>query len=174
MLGSAPTVVNDALKGATVYGFSGVSPATSQPEPRARGAVAPPAGRMAFRRAAAAALSAGATHVAPDLRTGRSPRIGNPTCRLPRDAGHAQDERQASTADRLQLGSDIYYYRRFDQHVRRIQEVMENADYLVAECERDLLLGRDYGFAGEPFAIVPCAGGFDLEQMRRLQLLLTV
>ncbi len=66
-------------------------------------------------------------------------------------------------------GSDIYYFGRFEEHKQKIREVMEAADYVQAECERDLRLAREFGFEGEPFAVVPCGGGFDLEEMRMLR-----
>lgn len=66
-------------------------------------------------------------------------------------------------------GSDIYYFGRFAEHKPKIREVMEAAQYVQAECVRDLRLAREFGFAGEPFAVVPCGGGFDLEQMRSLR-----
>jgi len=66
-------------------------------------------------------------------------------------------------------GSDIYYFGRFEKHKQKIREVMEAADYVQAECERDLRLAREFGFEGEPFAVVPCGGGFDLEVMRLLR-----
>jgi glycosyltransferase involved in cell wall biosynthesis len=169
VLGSAPTVVNDALKGATVYGFSGYRPPRLSPSTRVRGL-------WPLRR--------GAWHLGAPLRPLFPQALRTLLRTFKPDVVHALGIQHAGylTMQAMRrmsgrrpplivsnFGSDIYYYRRFDQHVRSIQEVMENADYLVAECERDLLLGRDYGFAGEPFAIVPCAGGFDLEQMRGLR-----
>ncbi len=66
-------------------------------------------------------------------------------------------------------GSDIYYFGRFAEHKPKIRGVMEAAQYVHAECERDLQLAREFGFVGEPFSVVPCGGGFDLEQMRRFR-----
>lgn len=169
VLGSAPTVVNDELKGATVYGFSGYRPPRLSPSTRVRGL-------WPLRR--------GAWHLGMPLRPLFPQALRTLLRAFKPDVVHALGIQHAGyltmeatrrmSGRRPPLivsnwGSDIYYYRRFDQHLPRIQEVMENADYLLTECERDLRLGRAFGFTGEPFAVLPCAGGFDLEQMRRLR-----
>jgi len=66
-------------------------------------------------------------------------------------------------------GSDIFHYGRQAEHRPRIREVMAAADYVHAECERDIRLSHEFGFRGEVFGVFPGGGGFDLEQMQRLR-----
>ena len=66
-------------------------------------------------------------------------------------------------------GSDIYHFGRQPQHASRIREVLAHCDYLFADCQRDVLLAREYGFAGELLGIYPGGGGFDLAKMREMR-----
>ena len=40
--------------------------------------------------------------------------------------------------------------------------MLENCDYYSCECERDVVLAREYGLRGEVLPVFPNAGGFDL------------
>lgn len=66
-------------------------------------------------------------------------------------------------------GSDIYWFGRQAEHKLRIQAVMAAIDVLLADCERDIRLGREWGFKGGTSAVFPGPGGFDLAGMRRLR-----
>lgn len=59
-------------------------------------------------------------------------------------------------------GSDIYFFRKFPDHERRIKSLLAKADYYSAECERDYQLARNLNFSGADLPCVPNAGGFDL------------
>lgn len=59
-------------------------------------------------------------------------------------------------------GSDIFYFKEFPQHVKRIRRLLSKANYYSAECERDYSLAREYGFIGIELPCIPNAGGFDL------------
>jgi glycosyltransferase involved in cell wall biosynthesis len=59
-------------------------------------------------------------------------------------------------------GSDIFLFGRLQQHTLKITDVLANCDYYSCECERDLLLAREFGFIGPIMPIFPNAGGFDL------------
>jgi len=59
-------------------------------------------------------------------------------------------------------GSDIYFFKKFPDHERRIKSLLAKADYYSAECERDYKLARDLGFSGVALPCIPNAGGFDL------------
>lgn len=52
-------------------------------------------------------------------------------------------------------GSDIYYFSQYDSHLRKIQEVLSLADFYSAECERDYVLARKFGFRGEELPLIP-------------------
>lgn len=63
-------------------------------------------------------------------------------------------------------GSDIFWFRRADKHVKRIRRVLQLADFYSCECMRDVALARELGFVNEVLPVFPNAGGFseaDLE-----------
>lgn len=65
------------------------------------------------------------------------------------------------------FGSDIFWFQNFPRHLKRIRQVLARADRYSAECERDVKLAKQYGFAGETLKVFPNAGGFselDLEK----------
>jgi hypothetical protein len=59
-------------------------------------------------------------------------------------------------------GSDIYYFKSFDEHLIKIKGALRIADYYSAECIRDYSLAREYGFGGIELPCIPNAGGFEL------------
>ncbi len=59
-------------------------------------------------------------------------------------------------------GSDIYFFKKFPDHEKRIRSLLEKADYYSAECERDYQLARNLNFSGLDLPCIPNAGGFDL------------
>lgn len=59
-------------------------------------------------------------------------------------------------------GSDVYLFGRLAAHRDRVRAVLENCDYYSCECERDVVLAREYGLRGEVLPVFPNAGGFDL------------
>lgn len=59
-------------------------------------------------------------------------------------------------------GSDIYFFKKFPDHERRIKSLLAKADYYSAECERDYKLARNLNFSGVDLPCIPNAGGFDL------------
>lgn len=58
-------------------------------------------------------------------------------------------------------GSDIFYFRKFLDHVERIQSILSRADFYSGECQRDYMLAREFGFKGEDLPCIPVAGGFE-------------
>ena len=61
-------------------------------------------------------------------------------------------------------GSDIYLFGRLAKHSERVRAVVENCDYYSCECQRDVILARQYGLRGEVLPVFPNTGGFDLEK----------
>ena len=57
-------------------------------------------------------------------------------------------------------GSDIFWFQRFPKHKAKLQRLLKIADVYSAECERDVLLARNLGFAGQAMPVIPNAGGF--------------
>lgn len=66
-------------------------------------------------------------------------------------------------------GSDIYLFGRLAEHRERVRAVLENCDYYSCECERDVVLAREYGLRGEALPVFPNAGGFDLDLCESLK-----
>jgi len=66
-------------------------------------------------------------------------------------------------------GSDVYLFGRLQDHIEGIRNVLSLCDYYACESQRDLALGRTFGFKGEMFPVVPMAGGFEIERMTRLR-----
>jgi glycosyltransferase involved in cell wall biosynthesis len=66
-------------------------------------------------------------------------------------------------------GSDIYLFGRLKEHERRIRQTLSEFDYYSCECQRDVDLGRAFGFKGEMLPVFPSGGGFDLERIPALR-----
>lgn len=56
-------------------------------------------------------------------------------------------------------GSDIYWFRKFPKHLKRIKAVLKRANFYSAECIRDVTLAKDLGFQGVVLPVIPNAGG---------------
>ena len=59
-------------------------------------------------------------------------------------------------------GSDIYWFRQFPKHKAKIQSILQRANLYSAECQRDYLLAKNFGFDGVELPIGPNAGGIEL------------
>ena len=55
-------------------------------------------------------------------------------------------------------GSDLFWFRQFPRHRDRLIALLQQADYYFAECERDVILARELGFAGREMTVLPNAG----------------
>ena len=66
-------------------------------------------------------------------------------------------------------GSDLFFFGRQDDHVERIEAVLDACDYLITDCERDRNLAAELGFRGTFLGVFPGPGGFEVERMRRLR-----
>jgi hypothetical protein len=58
-------------------------------------------------------------------------------------------------------GSDIYHFQHFAGDREKIIQLLGFSDKYSAECNRDVLLAHNLGFAGEVLPVVPNSGGFD-------------
>lgn len=52
-------------------------------------------------------------------------------------------------------GSDIYYFRQFEEELVKIKNVLSLADSYSAECVRDYKLAKELGFKGEELPLIP-------------------
>jgi glycosyltransferase involved in cell wall biosynthesis len=56
-------------------------------------------------------------------------------------------------------GSDIFWFRQFPSHLRRIKALLGIATHYSAECQRDVNLARDLGYKGAVLPVFPNSGG---------------
>jgi hypothetical protein len=64
-------------------------------------------------------------------------------------------------------GSDMYYYGKLAAHAPRIRAFLERCRYYFADCERDVVLAKEFGFRGETLGVFPVGGGYDIDRERR-------
>lgn len=62
-------------------------------------------------------------------------------------------------------GSDIYWFQQFPKHKQRIVELLKIADCYSAECDRDIKIVRELGYAGQVKPVIPNSGGIDLQYL---------
>lgn len=76
--------------------------------------------------------------------------------------------RQVNSTSKLIVtnwGSDIYFFQKYSDHVIKIMETLQRADYYSAECNRDYHLAKEFGFKGIELPSFPNAGGFQLQNL---------
>ena len=66
-------------------------------------------------------------------------------------------------------GSDIFYFRRFEDHRQQITRLLQATDYYSCECHRDIGLAQELGYQGPALAVLPNSGGFDLDHLAALR-----
>jgi len=59
-------------------------------------------------------------------------------------------------------GSDLFWFRKFNRHKTRLMNLLPLVDLLSMECERDVEIARDLGFAGKLFPPFPVTGGYEI------------
>ena len=59
-------------------------------------------------------------------------------------------------------GSDLFWFRKFNRHKLRLMSLLPLVDLLSMECERDVEIARDLGFAGSLFPPFPVTGGYEI------------
>lgn len=69
-----------------------------------------------------------------------------------------EDKRIRTPFIATNYGSDIYWFKRFKFHLRRIIYILRRADYYSCECIRDYYLARNLGFEGTVLPIWPNSG----------------
>lgn len=69
-------------------------------------------------------------------------------------------------------GTDIALFGLYPQHRAkhepRIRALLGQCDFLIADCERDIRLAREFGFRGRDFGAMLATGGFDLAHINRI------
>jgi glycosyltransferase involved in cell wall biosynthesis len=59
-------------------------------------------------------------------------------------------------------GSDLFWFRKFNRHKLQLMRLLPLVDLLSMECERDVEIARDLGFAGRLFPPFPVTGGYEI------------
>lgn len=62
-------------------------------------------------------------------------------------------------------GNDLYYYKQFPKHKKKIKRVLARVDYIHTDCYRDLVLAKELGFNGTCLDVIPTGGGFNLNDL---------
>lgn len=65
-------------------------------------------------------------------------------------------------------GSDLYYFGKDPDHSCRIKKVLQSADYIMTDCQRDITLANQFGFTGECLGVFPGPGGYQTSAMRKM------
>lgn len=58
-------------------------------------------------------------------------------------------------------GSDLYYFKNVPNYKRDILKVLQRANYLITDCNRDVSIAHELGFSGCNLGVFPGGGGFD-------------
>jgi len=66
-------------------------------------------------------------------------------------------------------GSDLYLFGRLEAHKAKIRAVLASCQYYSCECQRDVELARQFGFAGRTMEVFPNTGGFDLDALEAVR-----
>jgi glycosyltransferase involved in cell wall biosynthesis len=61
-------------------------------------------------------------------------------------------------------GSDIYWFQKLPNHLKRIRELLSYASVISSECKRDEVLASKYGFNGSFAPRIPASGGMKLNR----------
>ena len=58
-------------------------------------------------------------------------------------------------------GNDLYFFQNEEKYLEEIKSVLPRIDYMFADCLRDHLIAKKYGFKGEFLGVYPGGGGFE-------------
>jgi len=83
-------------------------------------------------------------------------------------AGYLTDKALGSTQIKPTVvlsiwGSDLFWFQRFPNHVKKIRSILKKVDLLIMECRRDQALATSLGFNGKFFTNMPATGGMKTE-----------
>jgi glycosyltransferase involved in cell wall biosynthesis len=60
-------------------------------------------------------------------------------------------------------GSDLFYYRNQPKHLKDMNLVFPDLDFMFSDCQRDYLLANEHGFKGNFLGVFPGRGGFNFK-----------
>ena len=67
-------------------------------------------------------------------------------------------------------GNDLYYYKNFKYHRKKIRKVLTRINYLHTDCDRDFILAKELGFKGKHIGVIPGGSGYDLEEFNKFKI----
>lgn len=62
-------------------------------------------------------------------------------------------------------GSDVFWFKQFASHRRKISQILSMTDQLICECVRDIESVKQLGYRGKNPTIMSASGGFDFENL---------
>lgn len=65
-------------------------------------------------------------------------------------------------------GTDLFYYQKDSEKLKKTKAVFDRLDYLFTDCIRDHLIARKFGFRGKYLGTFPGGGGYDLHSSNLL------
>lgn len=66
-------------------------------------------------------------------------------------------------------GSDLYFFANLENHMKKIQSLLNITDFYSAECNRDYAIAYELGYSGAFLPLIPNAGGFRLDKLHLSQ-----
>lgn len=67
-------------------------------------------------------------------------------------------------------GNDLFYYRQFPSHLKKIKQVLKRIDFLHTDCQRDFEIAKELGFSRRHLGVIPGGTGYKLEDMKAYKL----
>ena len=65
-------------------------------------------------------------------------------------------------------GSDLFWFRQFPRHKKKLKETLRLVDDLALECNRDVVIARDLGYKGRVIPPFPITGGYDVDALSKI------
>lgn len=61
-------------------------------------------------------------------------------------------------------GNDLFYYKQFPSHLKKIKKVLKRVDFLHTDCYRDFEIAKELGFSRMHVGVIPGGTGYKLEE----------
>lgn len=60
-------------------------------------------------------------------------------------------------------GNDLFFYKNFPQHLKKIERVLKRVNFMHSDCYRDYNIAKQLGFKGRYLGVIPTGGGYHLK-----------
>lgn len=67
-------------------------------------------------------------------------------------------------------GSDLYYYKDFKSHNKKINNVLKRVNFLLTDSKRDYYLAKELSFEGRHLGVIPGGAGYVLDDFEKYKL----